>query len=595
MPRKKFSPQLRSDDFGIFSKFQVLFQRFIGRPCYFVNADVTQWWYLFTPESYLYPSHFGNFFGKSASHDAYMRSNFKRVLKEKRPFMGRFGNYIDLLAPFLDRGRCQGYLISGPVLEKPLTVEDLRSQWKAWTGVEGSDLDRDFLHFTRVALNSPILDPTGLAAYIRLMELLVLWVTEDRVPGIGRELDRLRLDVFSRQLPHPYWVNWAVGRDKFFAMPEKGYAIPQWVREEVGISRIPTVVAALMPKKPRIGAGSLEILCQARRFQHECYRMTRQRGEFACAPLGDYGALVLTSAKPRVSPAQARLEIRERVRELCRALETNLRVSVMAGVGSIMPGGSKLVRSYHEALTSLHSAVQSGKDAPFAGASAQPQGEMTLPKMQDLIRSLSLSLIHSSPTRLAQSRENFIHHLLYIGYGPETVKAHMVSALYILLERFESRTTIGQSAARTLGSELMGRLDTATTLPELVSAFKEAIDQLAYYQDKPRDASVKARLTTLLEDIDQEPHKPWRLTKLSKKLELSPPTFLKWFKRVAGRSFGPYVRQARLAKAEKLLKEENLTLERIAQECGFASASSFSILFHKTYGTSPRKYVKKDR
>lgn len=595
MSRRKFLPHHRSDDFWTFSKFQVLFQRFIGRPCYFVNAEVTQWWYLFTPESYLYPSHFGNYFGKSASHDAYMRANFKRVLKEKRPLMGRFGNYIDLLVPFLDQGRCLGYLISGPVLEKPLTVEELRLQWKAWTGVEGSDLDRDFLHFTQVALRAPILDAKGLDAYVRLMELLVLWVTEDRVPGIGRELDRLRIDVFSRQLPHPYWVDWAVGRDKFFAMPEKGYTVPPWVREEVGVSRVPTVVAALMPRKPSFRASSLELLCQARRFQNECYRAAREAGEIACASLGDYGTLVLTSARPNLTPSQSRQEVRERIQAFCRTLETKLRMDIVAGIGPHIPQGSGLARSYHGALTALHSAVQAGKKVLSNDAPPSPPPGMSLGKMQDLIRDMNLSLAHSSATRLAQSRENFIQHLLYTGYGPEITKAYMVSVLYILLERFGSRTTIGQSTARNLGSELMDRLDAAMTLPELMVAFKESIDRLAYYQDKPRDASVKARLNILLEDINKEPHKPWRLAKLSQKLALSAPTFLKWFKRVTGRSFGSYVRHARLAKAEKLLKEENLTLERIAQECGFASASSFSILFHKAHGTSPRKYVKRDR
>lgn len=590
MKRKKFRPNEESNGFQIFSKFQVLFQRFIGRPCYFVNADVTEWWYLFTPESHLYPSHFGNFFGKSASHDRYMLANFKKVQKDRRPLIGRFGDYIDLLVPYLDKDRYRGSLISGPVLEKCLTAENLRQQWKTWTGVEGSDHDRDFLHFTRVALNSPVLDPKGLEAYIRLMELLVKWVTESRVPGIGRELDRLRVEVFARQLPHPYWVDWAVGRDKFFAKPDKGYAIPRWVKEEVGISRVPTVVAALMPRKPGFNAGSLEVLCQARQFQHECYVTTREWGEIACAPLGDYGALVLTSAGPRQSPAQARIEIREKLEALGKALERKLRMAVVIGVGPLVPPGANLIRSYHEAVASLHTAVQGGKNILFAGALPPPRAETTMPKIQNLIRGLGLALAFSSPSRMAQARENFIYQLLYTGYGPEITKAYMLSALYILMEQFERRTGLGQSAARTLGSELMGRLDSANTLPDLVSAFKESIDRLARYQDKPGEASVTARLNTLLLDIDKEPQKPWRLSKLSQKAGQSPPTFLKWFKKVSGKSFGSYVRKARLSKAEALLKEGNLTLERIAQECGFASASTFSIIFRKAFGTSPRKY-----
>lgn len=169
----------------------------------------------------------------------------------------------------------------------------------------------------------------------------------------------------------------------------------------------------------------------------------------------------------------------------------------------------------------------------------------------------------------------------------------MLSAFFVLLDQFERRTGVGQSTARTLGSELMDRLDAASTLPELVGAFRECIDTLARYQDKPRDASITARLNTLLEDIRKEPHKPWRLSKLSQKAGLSPPTFLKWFKKVSGHSFGSYLRKARLSKAETLLKEGNLKLERVAQECGFASASTLSIIFRREFGTTPRKYGKK--
>ncbi len=115
---------------------------------------------------------------------------------------------------------------------------------------------RDLLHFTRVALNSPVLDRKGLEGCLNLMELLVLWATENQVPGIGRRLDRLRVDVISRQLPHPYWVDWAIGKEKFFSKPDKGYVIPQWVKEEVGVSRVLTVAAALMPRKPGINVIS---------------------------------------------------------------------------------------------------------------------------------------------------------------------------------------------------------------------------------------------------------------------------------------------------------------------------------------------------
>lgn len=571
----------------IFSIFQLLFNTYLGRVCLFVSASNRKsWTVLFPPKQNLQPYHFEEYYGKAAKRDTYLRQHFDRMSREKRPLIGRFGDYMDFFAPYLSNGRCDGFLVSGPALDQCPTPQSLRLHWKNLTGVEGSDLNPDFLHYVRLALNTPVLDQEGLEGYSRLMELLAKWLSGLELPGTIPELDRLRVDIFARKLPHPYWVDWAIGIDKFFAKPEKGYILHKWSREEMGITRMPTVVAALMPQKPEIHSGTLDILCLARRFQHESYLAAHEVPETTSRPLGDYGAIVLTSAKPGLSAVQARLEVQEKIHSLCKILDRRLRTKVLAGIGSIIPGGENLTKSYREAVTSLYAAVQTGKTMAFTETMPLQRDDMSTALMRNLIKNLSESLARSSPARLALAREHFINQLLYTGYGPEISRAYMLSVLHMLLEQFERRSNLDASTADVLGNEWFNRLDAAQTLPDLVAAFRGILDALVRYQDKPKEASVAARLEKVIADISRNPGYTWHLKTLSKRSGLSAPTFLKWFQKIGGLPFEPFLRRARLSKAKELLREGHMNLERIAQECGFGSASSFIHIFRRAEGTS---------
>jgi AraC-like DNA-binding protein len=577
-----------------FSVFQSIFNNYLGRKCHYVSPADWTWTVPFFPRRNPEPWHFEQYYGQAAKRGAYVRANFKRVAKEKRSRVARFGNIVDFFTPVLSGGRCKGFLFSGSVLEKYPAPEDFRLYWKEVTGTEGSDLNPDFLYYCRTVLSLPALDKEGIAGYSRLMELLAGWLGGKAEAGIAREAEDLLRKVFAPQIPHPYWADWVVGLDKFFVKPAKEVSVPAWVREEIGINRMPTVAAALMPQKPLLDTGALEILCLARRFQRECFLAARELPETAAGPLGDYGAILLTSAKPGLSLAQARQEVREKIQNFCRTLGRRLHTNIRAGVGSLLPWGGSLPESYREAVVSLHSSVEAGKEIVFFGESDRRLENSSGTQMQALIGALSEALARSSPARLALARENFIQNLLYKGYGPEVSRAYFLSVLHLLIEQFNRRPELEASATRALGAKLLDRLDLAVTLPDLVSNFRQALDVLVHYQDSPRKASAAARMEEVVAEITKDPGRPWLLSRLGRRKGMSSPTFLKWFRKVAGLPFGPYLRRARLAKADNLLREGNLTLERVAQECGFSSASSFIQIFRRAKGVSPRQYYRKD-
>ncbi len=589
-PKPSFDPKTHMKAFSV---FHVIFNSYLGRKCYYVSLPDWTWTVLFIRKQNTQQWNFEEYYGRTAERHCQNLTQVKRMTKEKRSLVSRFGDSVEFYTPVLVRGVMKGFIISEGILEKYPTPESFRRYWKGLTKTEGSDLNSDFLYYARTVLSQPILDKEGIAAYSRLLELVAQWIIGQDRAGVLGEAEELLNGVFSRQIPHPDWVNWMVGTDKFFAKPDKDLTLQSWVPHEIGVNRMPNTAVALMPQKPLLHAGALDILCLTRRFQHECFLAARGMEESYASPLGDYGCVLLTSPKPGLSAFQAKLEVHDKIHKLCRELGQKLNVNIHAGIGSLVPPGGSLPKSYREAVLALHSAVEGGKEIV---SSDEPGSTLVNPsesQMHTLIRHLSEALARSFPAQLALARDNFIHKLLLMSYGPEVSRAYLLATLHLLTEQFEHRSGLNAASTAALSSELMGRLESAVTLPDLVAAFRESLDALLRYQDSPKEATAVSGMENVVAEIAKNPGRPWQLAKLSSQMGMSAPTFSKWFQKVAGLPFGPYLMKVRLEKADTLLREENMTLERIAQECGFSSASSFIQIFKRTKGVSPRQYHRK--
>jgi len=151
-------------------------------------------------------------------------------------------------------------------------------------------------------------------------------------------------------------------------------------------------------------------------------------------------------------------------------------------------------------------AVQEGKNILFAEAASPQWGKKSMPKIQNLIGDLAF-LWPFFPTHLAHARENFIYQLLYTGYGWKQQSLYDFRPLYPF---GAIRTPHGSGPIRHPNpwSELMGRLDLANTLPELVSAFKDPSTAWPL----PGQAQGCLGHGTVEHhpwDINKEPQKPW--------------------------------------------------------------------------------------
>ena len=63
-------------------------------------------------------------------------------------------------------------------------------------------------------------------------------------------------------------------------------------------------------------------------------------------------------------------------------------------------------------------------------------------------------------------------------------------------------------------------------------------------------------------------------------------------KELTGQTPHDFIRSIRLKKAAQLLAEKGMNVTEVMYACGFANSASFSTIFRKYYGMSPRDYMK---
>jgi len=90
----------------------------------------------------------------------------------------------------------------------------------------------------------------------------------------------------------------------------------------------------------------------------------------------------------------------------------------------------------------------------------------------------------------------------------------------------------------------------------------------------------------LLSSLDQ----PVRLSEVARAACLSPSHFHRTFRKVFGETPQNYLTRHRLQKAGQLLSQNNLAVTEVCLESGFESLGSFSSLFRRHFGLSPREF-----
>lgn len=80
---------------------------------------------------------------------------------------------------------------------------------------------------------------------------------------------------------------------------------------------------------------------------------------------------------------------------------------------------------------------------------------------------------------------------------------------------------------------------------------------------------------------------PFTLETVAKHVFVSKCYLCRMFRRQTGQSFSQYVTAQRLDRAEHLLRHSKMSIDRIAEQCGFGSAAYFATTFRRRNGIAP--------
>lgn len=98
------------------------------------------------------------------------------------------------------------------------------------------------------------------------------------------------------------------------------------------------------------------------------------------------------------------------------------------------------------------------------------------------------------------------------------------------------------------------------------------------------------RINSVYKFVQENFTRPIALEEISKEVNLTVPSFSRYFKKITGKTFTQFVNEYRLVHASKLLAEKPIPISDVCYASGFNNFSHFTKQFKAFTGKSPSKY-----
>jgi AraC-like DNA-binding protein len=125
----------------------------------------------------------------------------------------------------------------------------------------------------------------------------------------------------------------------------------------------------------------------------------------------------------------------------------------------------------------------------------------------------------------------------------------------------------------------------------LIEALRSGADVTSSMSSVARGLS-DVRLVSALRAMHAQPARGWTVADLAAEAALSRSAFFARFSRIVGLPPMEYLQAWRMALAKRLLRSRELTIEQIAAQVGYGSASTFSTAFVRHVGIPPMRYAR---
>jgi AraC-like DNA-binding protein len=266
-------------------------------------------------------------------------------------------------------------------------------------------------------------------------------------------------------------------------------------------------------------------------------------------------------------------------------------VDSVVGIGSSVPPGEPLYDSHREAVLALKLCVQLEKSVLFYDEKYSPGEELSYSTLSRAASSLADAFERGSTNELEVARDHYVRLvLLYSEERLEVVRSQFLATLHQLIQSTQRRYVLRADVVDRFAAGLSRALEEAHSLYQVIESFKDALQRLAFFASRAVEGPKSLRLTTTLDYLGANFSERLRLSEVARKAGFSVPAFARAFRAATGTSFLAYVRSIRVEQAKKLLRTSALSLEQVAQACGFQSQHHLIRSFKKVTGQTPGAY-----
>ncbi|MBN2341042.1 MAG: helix-turn-helix domain-containing protein [Deltaproteobacteria bacterium] len=544
----------------------------------------------------LRPQHFESYFGKDHVRDShYAEALSEADLTNNVVIKELFGTY-DLFHPLPEEpGRPRAYLYAGQFLLKPPNWETISRAWRAMTGQEAASANRDFVHYVRMLLELPVFEPPLLEAVKSFFAQYARYLTSGYDDtDIRREIDNINSDVFAKYWPIRDWVDSIITPNKFLPPPWHFVGkLTDWMKVGIGIDSLPTTAMTLMPlDSQKALLDPVKTLLRNAEIQRECIRFARNMDDTAATALQDYGVSIVTSCKRGKSKARSRLELRERAQKFRDFVVERFGVNAVVGIGRSLTPGAPLNESHQEAVMAVHMCVQLEKDILFHDEYGDEE-KFKYAQLQQSADELLEALNREGSTTLKLAADRYVQFVLrYANQRIEVIRGQFLATLFQMFNTVQRRNPMRQDARNSFINDLTVRVEETRSIEQLIDSFNDSVQRLSFVSTKAWRGPSVMLLEATLQYLKDNYFEPLPLPEVARKAGFSVPVFTRVFKQATGTSYLNYLRNIRIERAKKLLSTTLLTLEQIAQACGFNSQHHLIRAFKKVTNLTPGAYRK---
>jgi AraC family transcriptional regulator, transcriptional activator FtrA len=109
-------------------------------------------------------------------------------------------------------------------------------------------------------------------------------------------------------------------------------------------------------------------------------------------------------------------------------------------------------------------------------------------------------------------------------------------------------------------------------------------------ENRERAPPQRGSLAALLDQIRRHIGEPLRIEELARRVAMSERTFMRRFRAATGASPAEWITRVRVDRAQELLESTPLSIDSIAERCGFGTATTLRHHFRRKVGISPAGY-----